>query len=111
MQLGTSSDATMRNRAHGGPVFLPWHRMYLLRMEQQLQRHSGDPDTTLPYWDWVTDGGDLPTTVQRTQRLWSDTLLGRSPTCGPRWTTTTTTAPRGTHPPPSSPTATSSRAG
>ncbi|WP_018504187.1 tyrosinase family protein [Parafrankia discariae] len=78
MQLGTSPDATMRNRAHGGPVFLPWHRMYLLRLEQQLQRHSGDPDAGLPYWDWARDGGDLPTTAQRTQRLWSDTLLGRS---------------------------------
>ena len=51
MQLVTSPRAAMRNLAHGGPVFLPWHRLYLLRLEQQLQRHSSDADAGLPYWD------------------------------------------------------------
>ena len=32
MQLVTSPRAAMRNLAHGGPVFLPWHRLYLLRL-------------------------------------------------------------------------------
>ena len=37
---------------HGGLKFLPWHRAYLLRFEQALQRYV--PDVTLPYWDWIS---------------------------------------------------------
>ena len=44
------------NAAHSGPIFLPWHRMYLIRLEQELQRVLGDPDFGLPYWDWAEDG-------------------------------------------------------
>jgi tyrosinase len=84
MQLVTSPRAAMRNLAHGGPVFLPWHRLYLLRLEQQLQRHSGDADAGLPYWDWAVAGGDLPTAQQLTQPLWTDAFLGQ-----PRGTVTT----------------------
>jgi len=84
MQLSTPPSAVMRNLAHGGPVFLPWHRMYLLRMEQQLQRHGGDADAGLPYWDWAVAGGDLPPAQQLNQALWTDAFLGR-----PRGTVTT----------------------
>ncbi len=76
MQLTTAPAAPMRNQAHGGPVFLPWHRMFLLRMEQQLQRVSGDPDAGLPYWDWAVAGGDLPPAQQLTRPPWTDALLG-----------------------------------
>jgi tyrosinase len=69
MQLTTTPRAAMRNLAHGGPVFLPWHRLFLLRLEEQLQRRTGDPDTGLPYWDWATDG-------QLTSALWTDRYLG-----------------------------------
>lgn len=34
--------------AHGTEVFLPWHRLYLLDMERQLQ--SVDPAVSLHYW-------------------------------------------------------------
>jgi len=34
--------------AHGGPGFLPWHRVYLLDFERELQ--AIDPEVTLPYW-------------------------------------------------------------
>jgi tyrosinase len=78
MQLTTSPPATMRNLAHGGPIFLPWHRMYLLRLEQQLQRLSGNPDAGLPYWDWAAAGGDLPAAQQRVRPPWTDALLGPS---------------------------------
>jgi tyrosinase len=78
MQLSTNPPAPMRNLAHGGPVFLPWHRMYLLRMEQQLQRHSGQVDAGLPYWDWAVAGGDLPPAQQPIRPPWTDTLLGPS---------------------------------
>jgi len=76
MQLPTVPAAPMRNQAHGGPVFLPWHRMFLLRMEQQVQRVSGEPDAGLPYWDWTVAGGDLPPPEQLNQPLWTDALLG-----------------------------------
>ncbi|MEL6105581.1 MAG: tyrosinase family protein [Planctomycetota bacterium] len=33
---------------HGDSMFLPWHRLYLLDLERQLQ--SIIPEVTLPYW-------------------------------------------------------------
>jgi hypothetical protein len=39
---------------HRGPEFLPWHRWYLLRLEQELR--SIDARVTLPYWDWTRPG-------------------------------------------------------
>jgi hypothetical protein len=40
--------------AHRGPAFGPWHREFLFQLEYDLQQVSGDPDLTLPYWDWTT---------------------------------------------------------
>ncbi|WP_243076532.1 tyrosinase family protein [Microbacterium sp. SS28] len=34
--------------AHGGPGFLPWHRIYLLDLERELQLI--DAEVSLPYW-------------------------------------------------------------
>jgi tyrosinase len=34
--------------AHGAPGFLPWHRIYLLDLERELQ--SFDSSVALPYW-------------------------------------------------------------
>jgi tyrosinase len=39
---------------HGSPQFLPWHREFIRRFEAELQRLSGDPLMTLPYWDWAS---------------------------------------------------------
>jgi len=39
---------------HRGPEFLPWHRWYLLRLEQELQ--SIDSRVSLPYWNWARAG-------------------------------------------------------
>lgn len=36
---------------HGTERFLPWHRVFLLLLEQALQ--SIHPDVTIPYWDWT----------------------------------------------------------
>jgi tyrosinase len=36
---------------HGTQRFLPWHRVFLLLLEQALQ--SIHPDVKLPYWDWT----------------------------------------------------------
>ena len=39
-------------RAHQGPHFFPWHRYVLLRFEADLREILGDPEYTLPYWDF-----------------------------------------------------------
>ena len=33
---------------HGDSTFLPWHRLYMVNMEEML-------DEALPYWDWTED--------------------------------------------------------
>ncbi len=63
-----------RNAAHMGPVFLPWHRWYLLVLEAQMQRVLGvtRDDFGLPYWDWAADGSNLTPSRQRTAAaVWS----------------------------------------
>ncbi|QRN97960.1 tyrosinase family protein [Archangium violaceum] len=39
--------------AHAGPLFLPWHRQFLLLFEDALREVSGDKNLTVPYWDWT----------------------------------------------------------
>jgi tyrosinase len=39
-------------QGHGGPVFLPWHRLFTLLFENAL-RKVGGKDITVPYWDWT----------------------------------------------------------
>ena len=36
------------HQMHGNPRFLPWHRIYLLRLEELLM--AVDPTVCLPYW-------------------------------------------------------------
>jgi tyrosinase len=36
---------------HGTQRFLPWHRVFLLMLEQALR--SVHPDVSIPYWDWT----------------------------------------------------------
>jgi tyrosinase len=63
-----------RNAAHMGPVFLPWHRWYLLVLEAQMRRvlGVGPDDFGLPYWDWAADGSNLTPARQRTAAtVWS----------------------------------------
>ena len=38
---------------HNSPLFLPWHREFLVRLENALQQVSGDPGIRIPYWDWT----------------------------------------------------------
>jgi tyrosinase len=58
------------NRAHGGPIFAPWHRLYLRRLEQAIQAVTGEPGFGLPYWDWAEDG-QLSPDAQLTAPIWS----------------------------------------
>jgi tyrosinase len=56
-------------------VFLPWHRLFLIRLEEQLQRVANDAETALPYWNWAADG-ELPADEQPQAPLWD--LLGET---------------------------------
>ena len=58
------------NRAHGGPVFAPWHRLYLRRLEQAIQAVTSKADFGLPYWDWASDGSGSPA-AQLNASIWS----------------------------------------
>ncbi len=69
--MSLPTQGRMSNRAHGGPVFLPWHRMFLLRLEEVLQDVLGNDDFALPYWDWARDR-------QLGSALWSADRLGRN---------------------------------
>ena len=77
MQMSSAPARPMRNRAHGGPIFLPWHRLFLLRLEQQIQRITGDPEAALPYWNWTIDGA-LPADQQSQTPLWTASGLGQA---------------------------------
>ncbi|HEX8803210.1 MAG TPA: tyrosinase family protein [Acidimicrobiales bacterium] len=58
------------NKAHRGPIFLPWHRMFLRRLEEAIQAVTGDPTFGLPYWDWSADG-QLDAVDQTGGPVWS----------------------------------------
>ncbi|OSX76856.1 hypothetical protein BU14_0171s0005 [Porphyra umbilicalis] len=55
--------------AHGGSAFLPWHRYFLIELEDALR--SIDPSVVLPYWDWSLDAADPAVSP-----VWSTNLLG-----------------------------------
>ena len=57
MMLSTPPGNGRRNAAHGGPIFLPWHRYMLMRFETMLGEAIDDADFRLPYWDWSVEGG------------------------------------------------------
>ncbi|MFI9547069.1 tyrosinase family protein [Streptomyces sp. NPDC052016] len=62
------SDGEGRLRtAHMAPSFLPWHRRFLLDLENALRRV--DSLVTLPYWDWTKDR-------TTTSAPWTEDLLG-----------------------------------
>jgi tyrosinase len=81
----SNNSQTLRNAAHRGPVFLPWHRVMLLLFEANLQRVLNDTTFGLPYWDWAVDG-DLPQSSQVNTSLWKAEWIGgngRPVTSGP----------------------------
>jgi tyrosinase len=54
---------------HGGPMFLPWHRQYLLALEDAM-RAVTRKHVTIPYWDWTRD--------ESTKAVLRDDLMGGS---------------------------------
>ena len=75
--LAMSLGFSVGNAAHQGPIFLPWHRMYLIRFEEALRRVTGTPNFALPYWDWAADG-ELTGAAQVTAPIWNNSHLGSS---------------------------------
>lgn len=75
MTLTPANNSSLRNAAHSGPSFLPWHRYMLILFEYHLQRVLQDPDFGLPYWDWSLDG-NLPPNLQKTVPIWQDSCMG-----------------------------------
>ncbi|MEM7059253.1 MAG: tyrosinase family protein [Pseudomonadota bacterium] len=75
--LAMSIPLSVGNAAHSGPIFLPWHRMYMIRLEEMCQQVLGNPDFGLPYWDWAADGA-LPVQDQWRTDLWSSDYIGEA---------------------------------
>lgn len=50
---------TFGYQVHYGWFFLPWHRAYLVNLEQKIRRILKEPGFALPYWDW-TRNPDVP---------------------------------------------------
>ncbi|XP_060588471.1 uncharacterized protein LOC132743894 [Ruditapes philippinarum] len=64
-------DIYMRHTMHsnGGPYFLPWHRIFLRKLEQRLQQI--DCSITLPYFDFTTDIGNFEESI-----IWQPNFFG-----------------------------------
>lgn len=76
-------DVNFMNGIHWAPQFLPWHRHFLLRLEQDLR--AFDARIVLPYWDWTrADSRDLDV------EPWKSFFGGRNNTGGrfDHWTYT-----------------------
>lgn len=73
---GETTDDTRRNAAHRGPSFLPWHRVFLIELEDALNAVA-PPGTeiTIPYWPWETESD--PTSIP----LFTDDYLGQATVC------------------------------
>ncbi len=64
-------DANYRNGAHRGPAFLPWHREFLMQLEQDLR--SIDSSIAIPYWDWTVDATLVDPSLAP---IWNDDFMG-----------------------------------
>ncbi len=51
-QMGDASNPLWDQCQHYSNLFFPWHRMYLYYFERILRAASGDPNLTLPYWNY-----------------------------------------------------------
>ncbi len=49
---GTGTSLAWNTCQHGTFFFLSWHRMYLYWLERILRAASGNPNLTLPYWNY-----------------------------------------------------------
>lgn len=63
--------ASSRNSAHRGPSFLPWHRIFLVKFEEELKKINSK--IALPYWDWTLDFDDPISSP-----TWAENFMGPS---------------------------------
>ncbi|WP_344222664.1 tyrosinase family protein, partial [Kribbella sancticallisti] len=64
---------------HGGPEFVPWHRVIVNRFEQLLR--AINPQLSLHYWDWTQDpraitGANMGAGATGTLSLFTPDLMG-----------------------------------
>ncbi|HLO86090.1 MAG TPA: tyrosinase family protein [Nostocaceae cyanobacterium] len=69
IKVDSTDSFGFRDPAHGGPAFLPWHRFFLYKFEQELQKVV--PGVTIPYWNWTQDAYN-PTASS----IWADDFMG-----------------------------------
>lgn len=55
---------------HQCPLFLPWHRLFIMSFEKSLSERLGK-DFALPYWDWANDAAE-----PESAHLWAADFLG-----------------------------------
>lgn len=71
--IPSGGNPMVRNTAHRGPIFLPWHRQMILALEAHIQRVLSDTTFRLPYWDWSADGDNgSPTNAL----IWTPAYMG-----------------------------------
>ena len=78
------------------PLFLPWHRAYLYRLELAMQTQV--PAATLPWWDWPSSRSvGIPPVYDKPPRGPARNPLASVPvwrlTADPRWPRTTSRSP------------------
>lgn len=59
IKKGTPLPGGAHNGGHNYAAFLPWHREFLRRVEEELRTESGDDNFTIPYWDWTDHNGTM----------------------------------------------------
>ncbi|KAK3083189.1 hypothetical protein FSP39_016368 [Pinctada imbricata] len=74
-EIAAYHSAAIASSAHGGPAFLPWHRVYLLILENALRRI--DPSVTIPYWNSNLDANMMPEIDARHSIIWTPRFVGR----------------------------------
>lgn len=58
-QIGSTAHSFFNNTIPARPAFMPWHRLFIVRLERELQ--ALDPSVALPYWDFSeTDPAQAP---------------------------------------------------
>ena len=83
LTLFPGETGTIRNVAHRGPAFFPWHRHALRELEIalidiQLTLFPSDPPVGIPYWEW-----NLNTATWRTSPIWD--LMGGNGVSSNNW--------------------------
>lgn len=79
--IAWKQDKNFAGAAHNSPTFLPWHREFLHLFDQMIQRMSGDPSMTVPYWDWTNPAS--------TQAVFSADFMGGNGNARQQWAVTT----------------------